>query len=127
MTKGIQDSSIQVSVIIPAYNRARLLVAAVDSVLSQGVGNIEIIVVDDGSSDHPEAALAPFGDKVRLLRKVNGGVSSARNMGLAAAKGQYIAYLKSGGDIRMPSIRLFPGAQYADVAVGSTGIGGGLG
>lgn len=95
MIESAKDSPIRVSVVIPAYNRAHLLAAAVDSVLSQGIDNIEIIVVDDGSSDNPAGALACFDDRVKLLQKENGGVSSARNMGLRAANGQYIAYLDS--------------------------------
>lgn len=84
-----------VSVVIPAYNRAHLLADAVDSVLAQGVTNIEIIVVDDGSTDHPESVLAPFGDQVQFFRKHNGGVSSARNLGLTEAQGKFVAYLDS--------------------------------
>jgi glycosyltransferase involved in cell wall biosynthesis len=95
VTTPLAESAVQVSVIIPAYNRAHLLADAVNSVLAQDINDIEIIVVDDGSNDNPDLALAPFGDRVQLLHKANGGVSSARNRGLDIAKGRYIAYLDS--------------------------------
>jgi glycosyltransferase involved in cell wall biosynthesis len=87
-----------VSAIIPTYNRRNDVVRAVCSVATQTypVDRIEIIVVDDGGTDDTcELLTRCLGDRVRILRKSNGGVSSARNLGLAAARGEYLAFLDS--------------------------------
>jgi len=84
-----------VSVIIPTYNRAWTLEAAVDSVLAQEYPNVEILVVDDGSTDETPALLDRYGDTIRVLTIENGGVSRARNHGIAASTGEFIAFLDS--------------------------------
>lgn len=86
-----------VSVIIPVYNRAESLIRAVNSVLNQSYGNIEVIVVDDGSSCDIAGIVSGFNsDKVRFIRNdVNRGVSYARNCGIRASRGEYIALLDS--------------------------------
>lgn len=82
-----------VTVVIPAYN-ARLFVAdAVRSVLEQTYAHLECIVVDDGSTDGTDEAVAKLGERVRTIRKRNGGVSSARNAGARAGSGDYLAFL----------------------------------
>jgi glycosyltransferase involved in cell wall biosynthesis len=83
----------QISVVIPAYNHARYVVEAIQSVLAQDFTDYEIIVVDDGSKDSTRAAVAPFGDKVRYIWQENRGLSGARNMGIQAARAPYIALL----------------------------------
>ncbi|HZL34515.1 MAG TPA: glycosyltransferase family 2 protein [Tepidisphaeraceae bacterium] len=83
------------SVVIPTYNRAHLLRGAVDSVLAQEDTDFELIVVDDGSTDNTAEALAGYGARVRLLRQENRGPGPARNLGIRAAKGRYIAFLDS--------------------------------
>lgn len=82
-----------VSVIIPTYNRAAFLAAAVRSVLDQTLPNVETIVVDDGSTDATQAVLQPFGGAIRVIATENKGVSHARNIGMKAARGRYIAFL----------------------------------
>jgi len=82
-----------VSVIIPTYNRSHFLVEAIESVLSQTYPNVELIVVNDGSTDDTETKLAPYMDKIEYIKKVNGGISSAVNTGLQASKGKYITRL----------------------------------
>ncbi|HEY8333386.1 MAG TPA: glycosyltransferase [Tardiphaga sp.] len=84
-----------VSVVIPTYNRAGIVVRAIESACAQVYENIEIIVVDDGSTDNTTSVLAPYGDKIRYLYQENGGVSSARNAGMAVAKGTWLAFLDS--------------------------------
>ncbi len=84
-----------VSVIIPTYNCSGLLPQAVRSVLGQELPpeDLEVIVVDDGSTDDVAAALAPFGGAVTLLRQANAGPAAARNRGVAASRGGYVAFL----------------------------------
>ncbi len=82
-----------VSAIIPAYNAAWCVRRAVDSVLAQTFDARELIVVDDGSTDETADLLTGYGDALRVLRKRNGGLSSARNAGIDAAKGRYVAFL----------------------------------
>lgn len=84
-----------VSVIIPTYNRCWILKEAIDSVLSQKFSDIEIIVVDDGSTDATNELLTTYGDQVIAICQKNKGVSAARNVGITIAKGDYIAFLDS--------------------------------
>lgn len=84
-----------VSVIIPTYNRAASLGQAVNSVLTQGCEHLEVIVVDDGSTDQTREVLHTFGDRIRVIQQENGGVSAARNAGMAAAAGEWLGFLDS--------------------------------
>ncbi len=86
----------RVSVIIPTYNRATLLKEAVASALAQTYRDFEVLVVDDGSTDGTLGALAPFLGQVKLLRlSRRRGVSAARNLGISAARGRWLAFLDS--------------------------------
>ena len=82
-----------ISVIIPNYNYARYLSVAISSVLSQTYPNIEIIVVNNGSTDNSIQVLRQFGSQIILLDQQNLGQSGARNSGLRAAQGDLIAFL----------------------------------
>lgn len=82
-----------VSVIIPTYNRAGMLVNAVESVLEQTFRDFELIVVDDGSTDKTGEMIKKYSGKVRYFAKKNGGVASARNLGLKKAGGELVAWL----------------------------------
>lgn len=84
-----------VSVVIPTYNRARQCLVAVESVLRQTYPHIEVFVVDDGSTDDTEAVLADVDPRVTYIKQENGGVTVARNTGLKAANGEYVAFLDS--------------------------------
>ena len=89
-------SSTKISVIIPAYNAEHTIDRAVGSLLVQDIDEIEIIIVDDGSTDETFAVceeLAESDMRVRIVRKKNGGVSSARNAGLEVAHGEYVMFL----------------------------------
>jgi glycosyltransferase involved in cell wall biosynthesis len=90
-----------VSVIIPTYNRSALVREAVASVLAQEDVDFELIVVNDGSSDDTSAALASFGPAIHSISKTRGGVSSARNAGIRAASGEWLAFLDS-DDLWLP-------------------------
>ncbi|MFO1132248.1 MAG: glycosyltransferase [Hyphomicrobiales bacterium] len=84
------------SVVVPLYNRAATISVTLRSVLDQTFTNFEIIVVDDGSTDDPQLALAALADpRIRLVRQENGGGGSARNRGIDEAQGEYIAFLDS--------------------------------
>lgn len=82
-----------VSVVIPAYNAAWCVARAIDSVLAQSFRDFELIVVDDGSTDDTAAVLAGYASKLRVVGQPNGGMSSARNAGIRAASGRYLAFL----------------------------------
>lgn len=81
-----------ISVIIPTYNRASMINEAVESVLSQKYKDIELIVVDDGSSDNTAEMLRPYLDRVIYIKQENQGNAAARNTGLKEAKGELIAF-----------------------------------
>lgn len=83
----------RVSVVIPAYNAAWCVGRAIDSALAQTFEAREIIVIDDGSSDDTPGVLAAYGAGIRAIRQPNAGLSRARNAGIAAARGRYVAFL----------------------------------
>src|SRR5262249_50697164 len=84
-----------VSVIIPCYKQARYLPEAIDSVLAQIYPNVEVIVVNDGSPDNTEAVASRYGDRIRYVWRPNGGISAARNTGIANMRGLYVKFLDS--------------------------------
>ena len=93
-----------VSVIVPTYNRAYCLARTVDSALSQTHRNVEVVIVDDGSTDDTGALVeAKYGlePRVRYYRQNNTGISGARNAGLLRARGDYVALLDS-DDVWLP-------------------------
>lgn len=107
----------KISVIIPCYNSAQWVGAAVGSALAQSRPPEEIIVVDDGSTDDPAAALRGFGGKVRLLRRKNGGLSAARNTGVETAGGDAFLFLDADDS-------LFPDAlEKLSATADATGAG----
>lgn len=90
-----------ISVIIPCYNAERYIGATIDSVLAQGLDDLEIIVVDDGSKDGSIALVRDCFPTVRVVAQANGGVASARNNGIACARGRWVAFVDA-DDIWLP-------------------------
>jgi glycosyltransferase involved in cell wall biosynthesis len=84
-----------VSIVVPPYNYGRFVAEAVASALAQGYPHCEIIVVDDGSTDDTREILAPYCDRIRYIYQANQGLSAARNTGIRAAEGEFIALLDS--------------------------------
>lgn len=89
------SAPVKVSVIIPTYNRGALIVEAIESVLAQTFQDLEIIVVDDGSTDDTLERLEPYRSAISIVKTDHGGAAHARNAGLSAAKGKYVAFLDS--------------------------------
>ena len=96
MQSGATEAIGLISVIIPTFDReARMLGAALESVLAQDVGSLEVIVVDDGSAIPADRLLESHGYPVRFHHKPNGGMGSARNTGVALSRGHLLAFLDS--------------------------------
>jgi len=120
-----------VSVVIPCYNGSDCIGDAVTSCLEQTWPSVEVIVVDDGSTDDLDAALAPFLDRIRLVRKENGGVSSARNAGMRAATGDLVHFLdgddvldRDGIEAKMEALRAVGDADVCMSSYRSIGTNG---
>ncbi len=112
-----------VSVVIPVYNGARCVRRAIDSVLAQTCRDFELIVVNDGSTDETAEVLAGLGDRIRVVNKANGGLSSARNAGIGAANGDYVAFLDADDwwlprklERQMEWLRAHPDATFCSTA-----------
>lgn len=92
-----------VSIIIPSYNAAKYIKEAVDSALAQTYKNLEIVVVDDGSTDDTKTVLESYvaSGRIRYIYQGNKGLAGARNTGIRAAKGDYIAFLDA-DDLFLP-------------------------
>jgi glycosyltransferase involved in cell wall biosynthesis len=93
---------VSVSLIIGTFNHARLLGEAIDSALAQTLSGVDVIVVDDGSTDDTPAVLARYAGRIRVVRQPNRGLAAARNAGLAAARGTYVAFLDA-DDVMAPA------------------------
>ena len=93
----IKNTKPLISIIIPSYNRANLLIRSINSALNQTYKNFELIVVDDGSTDNTKKLLEPYinAKKIKYFYQKNRGPSSAKNMGMKSAKGDYLAFLDS--------------------------------
>ena len=108
------------SVIIPTFNRAALLKETLDSVLAQRYRDLEIIVVDDGSTDATAATVAAYGERVRYLHHANCGLNASRNRGAAVARGEFLAFLDDDDlwepcflELQLGLLTRFPAAAFA--------------
>lgn len=110
-----------ISLVIPVYNVEQYLDACMESVLAQTYKNLEIILVDDGAKDNSGAmcdAWAQKDSRIRVIHKVNGGLSSARNAGIDVATGEYLIFLDSDDVISPKHCQvLFDALGDADIAV----------
>ena len=93
-----------VSVIIPTFNRVDVLPRSIHSVLKQTFQDIELIVVDDGSTDSTDDLIAGFSGSIRYLRQDHKGVSAARNKGIVASNGKLLAFLDSDDEWRQDKL-----------------------
>lgn len=91
-----------VSVVIPFYENKKWLVEAIDSVIKQTYKNLEILVINDGSTENIDEVKKKYGEKIKIFNKENGGPSSARNFGIEKSNGKYIAFLDS-DDVWFPN------------------------
>ena len=93
-----KNISVMLSVVVPVYNVEETLDRCVDSILKQGVDNMEIILVDDGSLDGSPAlcdAWSKRNERIKVIHKSNGGLSDARNAGIEQARGGYVTFVDS--------------------------------
>lgn len=86
---------IKVSIIVPVYNAEGYIEKCLDSLIAQTLKEIEIIAIDDGSTDNTSKLLMKYKDRIKIIHQKNKGVASARNRGLKEAKGEYIAFVDS--------------------------------
>lgn len=114
------DSGELVSVVIPCFNHGDVLADAIDSALGQLHSPIEVIVVDDGSTDETPRVASAYHDRVRFVSKPNGGPSSARNVGLSFATGQFVLFLDADDKLEpdfvtatIDALRRHPNAAFA--------------
>lgn len=113
----------KISVIIPCYNAERYIVSAISSVFAQDWPNLEVVVVDDGSSDRSAELICASFPEVRLVQQRNQGIAVARNHGIACAQGDWIAFLDA-DDIWLPgklqaqwdTLSAIPGARMCHTA-----------
>lgn len=87
---------VKVSVIVPVFNVEKYIKECIESICNQTLRDIEIIVIDDGSEDNSIQIVKSFNDsRIKIIRKANGGLSSARNLGIRKAVGEYISFIDS--------------------------------
>lgn len=126
MTAPSETTVPLVSVVVPCFNYGRYVAAAIESALNQDWPAVEVIAVDDGSTDDSLAVLNSFGSAIRVIRRENGGVNAATDTGIAAARGELITFLDAddtwpGGRVRVLAQALLAhpeaGAAYGDMRV----------
>jgi len=112
-----------VSAIIPNYNYSRYIGEAVESALNQTYKNIEVIVVDDGSSDDSLKVLGAFGDRIKVISQKNAGVAMARNNGVEVSTGEYVAFLDADDVWLLEKVEKQVDRFFAEQALGLVHVG----
>jgi len=107
-----------VTVVVCAYNYARFLPFAIDSALAQSHENVEVVVVDDGSTDDTPAVLARYGERLRVVTQANAGLTAATTRGIAEARGEYVAILDADDIWHVEKLRRQVGVLLARPEVG---------
>ena len=105
-----------VTVVIPNHNYARFLGAAIESALEQSYPNIEVVVVDDGSTDESRSVIGSFGGRIRAVLQDNGGQSAANLAGWRAAKGDIVIFLDADDALRRDAVETVVGAMRRDTS-----------
>lgn len=113
-----------VSIVLPVYNAEKYLHQCIESLLDQGDNNLEIIVIDDGSTDHSGAICQMYSEKdarIRYFRQNNMGVSAARNLGLQHASGEFVTFVDADDMLRPDAIDSMLAAAHGstDLVIGS--------
>ena len=108
----------RVSVVIPCFNQAQYVRVAIDSALAQTYPDVEVVVMDDGSTDDTPAVLASYGDRIRTIRQVNAGLSAARNAAIAHSTGAFVVLLDSDDALLPTCVASRMQAALADERVG---------
>lgn len=108
----------KVSFVIPTYNHARYLPYALDSIFNQSYANVEIIVIDDGSTDGTAERIKPYRSIINYVYKKNGGVPSALNLGLSLVTGKYVCWLSADDAIIGEKIAKQVGLMECDPGLG---------
>ena len=117
-----QSTTPTISVIVPVYNTEKYLRRCIDSVLAQTYADFELLLIDDGSKDKSGEICDEYAQKdarVRVFHMENGGVSSARNLGLDNARGEWVAFVDSDDYIEENYLKSFEGNLDADLVVGN--------
>lgn len=108
----------EISIIVPIYNTEQYLPRCIDSILSQSLTDFELLLIDDGSIDGGGAICDAYAEKdnrVRVFHKENGGVSSARNLGLNEAKGKWVCFVDSDDELMPNALQVMVGRAYDGV------------
>lgn len=112
----------KISIIVPVYNTAKYLERCIDSIVAQTYADWELLLIDDGSTDDSAIICDEYAakdERIRVFHKENGGVSSARNLGLDNAQGEWITFVDSDDYIEENFLKSFEGNLDADLVVGN--------
>jgi glycosyltransferase involved in cell wall biosynthesis len=112
-----------VSVVIPTYNQASYLGASIESVLAQTHPAIELVVIDDGSTDATPAIIEGYGERIHAIRQTNRGAANALNQGIRQARGEYVCWLSSDDAFLPGKVALQVAAFQADPELGLSFMG----